>query len=496
MLWVPVEKLFMSEIGFDAATVGLMAAVYAALVPLIEIPSGILADRWSRRGVLIIAATSLAAMSLIGGLSHSPATYFLSALALATYFAMYSGTLEAVVYDTVLEETGTGEGFERRIGRVRASESSFLVAGALAGGFLAELTSPRATYYMTIPFAIASIAALVCFREPQLHRTQEPLPLRDHVATTVSTVLGTRRLVPVVVLAVLAALLVSSIFEFGPLWLVDAEAPPGLYGPYWALLTATLGLGALVAGRLRLERPITLVPVAVLMTVGCLALVQGNLALVVAGQAVTALLVVVVSIRASQLLHDSVRSNIRTGVASGVSALGWIIFLPSAALLGVAGRDHGMHVAGWLLFGVVLLLVGALGVVAWTRPDRLPTSDELAGRVLRDVRRCLVVSRHLVEPLDCDHVVELVTDFLEHDLDPHVEVRLVNHLARCEGCARYVRQMRRTVELLRGQVDGHPLPATARASLLAGFRESLGAVTVERRRSQEPSRTATTLPPT
>ena len=75
MLWVPVEKLFMQEIGFDAATVGLMAAAYAALVPLVEIPSGILADRWSRRGVLIVAGTGLMLTALIGGLSNSVPLY-------------------------------------------------------------------------------------------------------------------------------------------------------------------------------------------------------------------------------------------------------------------------------------------------------------------------------------------------------------------------------------------------------------------------------------
>src|SRR5688572_20994523 len=37
-LWVPIEKLFMTSIGFDAAGVGLMAAVYAAVVPLFEVP--------------------------------------------------------------------------------------------------------------------------------------------------------------------------------------------------------------------------------------------------------------------------------------------------------------------------------------------------------------------------------------------------------------------------------------------------------------------------
>ena len=34
MLWVSVEKLFMTELGFDAAAVGVIAAAYSALVPL------------------------------------------------------------------------------------------------------------------------------------------------------------------------------------------------------------------------------------------------------------------------------------------------------------------------------------------------------------------------------------------------------------------------------------------------------------------------------
>ena len=67
LLWVPVEKLFLTEIGFDPASVGVMAAAYAAVVPIIEIPSGILADLWSRRGVLIISSAALGLAALIGG---------------------------------------------------------------------------------------------------------------------------------------------------------------------------------------------------------------------------------------------------------------------------------------------------------------------------------------------------------------------------------------------------------------------------------------------
>src|SRR5918995_2331579 len=80
MLWTPVEKVFLNEIGFDAAAVGLMAAAYAALIPLVEVPSGMLADRWSRRGVLMLANAALVVSVLVGGLSHSVVVYIIGAL--------------------------------------------------------------------------------------------------------------------------------------------------------------------------------------------------------------------------------------------------------------------------------------------------------------------------------------------------------------------------------------------------------------------------------
>ena len=75
MLWVPVEKLFMSEIGFTPARVGLMAGVYAVVVPLLEIPSGLLADRWSRKGVLMVATVALFAAVAVGAVAHGPSPW-------------------------------------------------------------------------------------------------------------------------------------------------------------------------------------------------------------------------------------------------------------------------------------------------------------------------------------------------------------------------------------------------------------------------------------
>ncbi len=190
-LWVPVEKLFLGELGFTPQTVGLMAAAYAAVVPLLEIPSGILADRWSRRGVLLLGNAGAFLSVLVGALSFNVATYLVAALLLGVYFAMQSGTLDAIVYDTVLEEDGNSERFESLLGRVRMLESVSLVVGALAGGVLAAATAPRVTYVATLPFIALSTLFLVAFREPHLHEAAEPRSLRQHVAVTFGVCGGT-----------------------------------------------------------------------------------------------------------------------------------------------------------------------------------------------------------------------------------------------------------------------------------------------------------------
>lgn len=366
MLWVPVEKLFMTSIGFDAAAVGLMAAAYSALVPLLELPSGILADRWSRRGVLIVASLALAASSLIGGLSNDVATYIAGAMVLGVYFAFYNGTMDSVVYDTVLEETGDGGDFERRIGRVRTVEAVALVTSSLLGGWLAGLFTPRVTYLLTVPFAIASVVGYLAFREPRLHKTSEPVPLRRQVVDTLTAVTRRRRLLPVVALGVLTAVIVQMVFEFGPLWLVALAVPAAVYGPYWAGLVSTVGLGGLLAGRLRLERPATAWTVAAAMTVSALVLTTGAGGLVVtAAQVTLALLAGLAAIRVSAVLHDAVPSSIRSGVASGVSSLSWLVFLPVALGFGALSTAHGVQAAGWLLVAATVLASGLIVAMAY-----------------------------------------------------------------------------------------------------------------------------------
>jgi MFS family permease len=384
---VPIEKLFMTSIGFNAASIGVMAAVYAVVVPLIEVPSGVLADRWSRRGVLVLASVAAILSVVIGGLSQNVATYLVAAFFLGVFFAMQSGTFESIVYDTMLEELGDSDAFEQTMGRVRLVESAALVASALAGGAIAEVAPLRVTYLLTAPLLLASCLVLLRFREPRLHKAEEAEPLRRQIATTYRTILERGPLRAVVMLTVTGSVLMQGMLEFGPLWLVALVVPAFLYGPHWAGLTSALGAGGVLGARAWMTRPWAAPLLGAAMIVCGVILALSRLALlVVAAQVLMTLLVVAVSIPVMRRLHDAVPSAIRAGVASGVGTLTWLTFVPFALGFGLVSERAGVDTAAWILVGIAVVTASLMTVVLPAAPRPLaqavPVAPEPAPGVL------------------------------------------------------------------------------------------------------------------
>lgn len=75
--------------------------------------------------------------------------------------------------------------------------------------------------------------------------------------------------------------------------------------------------------------------------------------------------------------------------------------------------------------------------------------------------------------MDCDELVELVTEYLEASLDPATRARVEAHLGECPGCAEILEQFRATVALTGAlrPTDAAAVEAGRRAELLGRFRE-------------------------
>ena len=75
-----------------------------------------------------------------------------------------------------------------------------------------------------------------------------------------------------------------------------------------------------------------------------------------------------------------------------------------------------------------------------------------------------------MEPISCQEVVELVTDYLDGAMSPADVARFDHHLSLCEGCVFYVDQIRMTIAAV-GRIGEEDVPPAVRDDLVAAFRD-------------------------
>ena len=75
----------------------------------------------------------------------------------------------------------------------------------------------------------------------------------------------------------------------------------------------------------------------------------------------------------------------------------------------------------------------------------------------------------VMEDMNCNELVELVTDYLEGRLSSTDRARFEAHLDACEGCANHLDQIRRTISTM-GSLPADSLTPEMETALLGAFR--------------------------
>ncbi len=73
------------------------------------------------------------------------------------------------------------------------------------------------------------------------------------------------------------------------------------------------------------------------------------------------------------------------------------------------------------------------------------------------------------DELNCQEVVELVTDYLEQALLPEMQVQFEEHVEECPGCDTYIKQVQQTIMMLRKLAE-QPVFPESKQELLEIFR--------------------------
>ncbi len=153
----PIYTIMFREHGLSFTEISVLMAVWTAAALLFEIPSGIIADLWSRKLMVLFAPAIKAAGFVLWLAMPGFFGFALGFVLWGAAEASISGTLDALLYDALLLR-GREETFERVIGIANAVARFAIIIAMAAGGLLYRV-SPEAVLALS---AAAVAAAGLC----------------------------------------------------------------------------------------------------------------------------------------------------------------------------------------------------------------------------------------------------------------------------------------------------------------------------------------------
>lgn len=175
--YLPVMTLYLQQRGLNLFEISVMSGTILAAQFIAEVPTGVLADRWGRKRSWVIAIFLQLAGEAWFFFARSYWEFLMIAVVAGVGFAFASGTLEALVYDT-LPPGDREHGMKIAMGRVASAGrlgnlAAFLISGLIAS----QLTQER--YLIAIGLTVISVAVgaalTLLAREPEV-----PAQRRDH----------------------------------------------------------------------------------------------------------------------------------------------------------------------------------------------------------------------------------------------------------------------------------------------------------------------------
>jgi MFS family permease len=163
--YYPLYALFFLSTGLTGAQVSGLFALWSVTGFLAEVPAGALADRWSRRGCLVLAGVLEAAGFVVWTAAPGLPGFAAGFVLWGVGGALVSGAAEALVYEG-LAAAGAAGAYPRVNGWISATElagqapTAFLATGLFAvGGY-------RLVGWVSVGVCLATAALALRFPEP------------------------------------------------------------------------------------------------------------------------------------------------------------------------------------------------------------------------------------------------------------------------------------------------------------------------------------------
>ncbi len=366
MLYMPVVKLFYAENQLNDFDLFLLHAIYSAVIFLVEIPSGYLADLFGRKKAIITGLSFGLVGFFIYSFSYGFVGFLLAELALGIGEAFVSGSDSAMLYDTLLQRKKQKQ-YTKYEGRITGMGN---FAEALAGIAVTvmALASMRGYYYIQTALTAIALIAAWFLMEPKVHGHIGEIKWKFIIEVVKDSLWKNRKLSQVIMFSSIIGFSSLAMAWFAQIFLYEAHIPNRYFGILWTVLNMMVAIGSFSSHRIdqHISNAKTLLFILLFISAGYFIA-----SLTIAPYGIVFLLVFYfVRGAAHPMLKERINalteSKIRATVLSVRSLLIRIMFALLGPLMGLFTQRISLSFA-LALCGCVILIPGSMLVFAMIR---------------------------------------------------------------------------------------------------------------------------------
>ncbi|MDF2958556.1 MAG: transporter [Paenibacillus sp.] len=228
-----IERLYWEERGMTIQMVVYTEIIYALTIVLLEVPTGMMADKWGRKRMLVLSAlfgfSEFVILLVATEFWHFALVVFLAGVSRSAG----SGSENALLYDSLMLQ-GKASSFEKQLGRLNACDFISAMLAALCGSLLASRFGLELNYWISLGSALIALFLSLLLIEPAAAAdgapAEEAIPLKQYAAVS----LRFFRMNPGVSLVVLSGMVtgaaISYIEEFWQLYVSRLGMPVIYFG--------------------------------------------------------------------------------------------------------------------------------------------------------------------------------------------------------------------------------------------------------------------------
>lgn len=226
--FTPIIQLFYLDHNLTITKIAILGVAWSLVRIVLEVPSGILADKWGRKKVFAISSLFAVFQVILLLYANNFGYFIVASVFSAVSYSFLSGTNTAFFYDT-LKQLKKEDKFEKMWARQEIFTQVPLIIAFVSSGFLYKF-SPLLPFQLSLIFLLASFLIVLTFKEPEFHKPIEEVNVFTHFKQSMKFILDNSFLRAILIFSVIFSIGSDLSYGYGQIYLKQLALPVVLFG--------------------------------------------------------------------------------------------------------------------------------------------------------------------------------------------------------------------------------------------------------------------------